>query len=53
MKQVDKKDAPAVSGGYYGPLVTDPPECPIPPDTPDYPQYPNPDTDVPVFPSSN
>ncbi len=38
MKEVDKKDAPAVSGGYVGPLVTDPPAYPIPPE---YPQYPH------------
>lgn len=38
MKEVDKKDTPSVSGGYIGPLVTDPPTYPIPPD---YPPYPN------------
>jgi hypothetical protein len=53
MKQVEKKDAPAVSGGYYGPLVTDPPECPIAPEMPpDYPQFPNPDSDLPGFPNN-
>ena len=53
MKQVDKKDAPAVSGGYFGPLVTDPPECPVIPDEPpEYPQYPTRDSDIPVFPSN-
>lgn len=38
MKEVDKKDAPNVSGGYTGPLVTDPPSDPIP--GVDYPQNP-------------
>jgi hypothetical protein len=44
MKEVEKKDAPDVSGGY----VTDPVECPIT----DYPKYPNGgplgDEDLPV-----
>jgi hypothetical protein len=35
MKEVDKKDAPNVSGGYTGPLVTDPPVEGV-----DYPQNP-------------
>jgi len=35
MKEVDKKDAPSVSGGYVGPLVTDPPVEGV-----DYPQTP-------------
>jgi hypothetical protein len=49
MKEVDKKDAPEVTGGYFGPLCTDPPGYPIP--EADYPQYPsNPygENDLPV-----
>jgi len=38
MKEVDKKDAPEVTGGYIGPLCTDPPGYPTP--EADYPQYP-------------
>ncbi len=36
MKEVDKKDMPEVSGGYFGPFVTDPPTYP----DPGYPQTP-------------
>ena len=41
MKEVEKKDAPEISGGYVGPLVTDDPGpgC-ITPVFPDYPQNP-------------
>ena len=48
MKEVDKKDAPEVSGGYVGPLCTDPAQAPIS----EYPKYPNGgplgDEDLPV-----
>ena len=51
MKELEKKDAPTVSGGYFGPLVTDPPAYPTPAE---YPQYPNGDPtgegDLPVMP---
>lgn len=36
MKEIDKKHAPAVSGGYVGPYVTDPPGDMVP----DYPTSP-------------
>ena len=48
MKEVDKKDAPDVSGGYTGPLCTDPTAYPIT----EYPKLPNGDPtgegDLPV-----
>lgn len=36
MRELDKKEAPEISGGYFGPLVTDPPAYP----TSDYPDQP-------------
>ena len=45
MKEVEKKDAPEVSGGYIGPAgCTDLPGYPVP----EYPQYPNGEPDDPT-----
>ena len=51
MKEVEKKDAPEISGGYAGPLVIDDPRpgC-ITPDFPQTPISPDPlgERDLPV-----
>jgi hypothetical protein len=45
MKEVEKKDAPEVSGGYVGPLVEDPAISPPFPQFPTTPvQQPDPDS---------
>jgi hypothetical protein len=49
MKEVEKKDAPEVSGGYVGPLVEDPSVAPPFPQNPTVPVQPGQTEDLPQW----